>query len=484
MWGIPHIPFGFSPLVAKSRNVTCFRVLAALVLLLAGSALAPSASASTSEPTYYGWGYNNVGQLGVGNTTSATVPTPGYGTAFTQIVAGLRFACGLTPDGAAYCWGENSSGQLGVGNTTSSLSPQPVAGGHTFVSLAAGSAFACGVTSTDAIFCWGYNGNGQLGVGDTTDRLVPSLVPNIYSQVSAGFENACALTPSGQAFCWGTGSYFGEPTAIGNGTLNSYTLPVAVTMPAGRTFVSIGVGWFSACALDDLGVAWCWGINGQGQLGTGDTAGKLVPTAVLGGLSFTSLSVGGSHRCAITTTGSTYCWGDNINGQVGDGSTTNQTSPQPIAGGLTFTSVAAYTDYSCGLTALGAAYCWGNNREGQLGRGTQGNTPETTPEPVLGGQLFSRLSEGSRAGQFTFGLPLRPASGDQVPTAAMQQFGRAESDTCGAQPADLADFPALGDRVKDIGWGASWAQWPNGGTGGFVCTRQPYYTNLGTWSVR
>lgn len=80
-------------------------------------------------------------------------------------------------------------------------------------------------------------------------------------------------------------------------------------------------------------------------------------------------------------------------------------------------------------------------------------------------------------------LPETPASGNRVPTAPLQQFARAESETCDSQPATLIDFPALADEV-DRAWSMSWAQWPNGGTGGFVCTRQPYYTSRGTWSVQ
>lgn len=74
------------------------------------------------------------------------------------------------------------------------------------------------------------------------------------------------------------------------------------------------------------------------------------------------------------------------------------------------------------------------------------------------------------------------ASGSEVPTAPMQQFARAESDTCERQPQNLVDFPAL-THFHNLAWGMSWAQWPNGGTGGFVCTRQPYYTTAGTWAV-
>jgi len=79
--------------------------------------------------------------------------------------------------------------------------------------------------------------------------------------------------------------------------------------------------------------------------------------------------------------------------------------------------------------------------------------------------------------------PAREVSGGDVPRAPLQEFARAEADSCDTQPDDLVDFPALG-HLDHLNWGPSWAWWPNGGTGGFVCTRQPYYTNLDSWSVR
>lgn len=77
-----------------------------------------------------------------------------------------------------------------------------------------------------------------------------------------------------------------------------------------------------------------------------------------------------------------------------------------------------------------------------------------------------------------------PASGDQVPTAPLQQFGRSESQDCSTTTIpDSVLLPGVGEDQRRDGWGMSWAQWPNGGTGGFVCTRQPYFTNTGRWSV-
>lgn len=80
-------------------------------------------------------------------------------------------------------------------------------------------------------------------------------------------------------------------------------------------------------------------------------------------------------------------------------------------------------------------------------------------------------------------LPPRAASGDQVPVAALQQYAPAPGEDCGANPPSDVDFPALVGR-RDSGWSLSWAYWPNGGLGGPVCTRQPYYTSGQTWEVR
>lgn len=44
---------------------------------------------------------------------------------------------------------------------------------------------------------------------------------------------------------------------------------------------------------------------------------------------------------------------------------------------------------------------------------------------------------------------------------------------------------ASADATCDAGWTASWALWPNGGTGGWVCNREQYYdTATASWAYR
>lgn len=83
-------------------------------------------------------------------------------------------------------------------------------------------------------------------------------------------------------------------------------------------------------------------------------------------------------------------------------------------------------------------------------------------------------------------IPARPASGEPgtVPVAPLQQFAIGSEETCDQTPADFTDFPGISDALLHSRWGKSWAEWPNGGLGGFVCTRQPFYTASGNWSVQ
>jgi alpha-tubulin suppressor-like RCC1 family protein len=72
------------------------------------------------------WGYNNYGQLGQGNVTGSSVPlNVDLGSASvprraTKIAVGLYHACASLDNGDLKCWGWNNYGQLGIGNSVGS----------------------------------------------------------------------------------------------------------------------------------------------------------------------------------------------------------------------------------------------------------------------------------------------------------------------------------------------------------------------------
>jgi len=134
------------------------------------------------------------------------------------------------------------------------------------------------------------------------------------------------------------------------------------------------------------GAVYCWGYNGNGQLGNNSTTNSNVPVQVEGvggtGLlsAITSIAAGWQHTCALTTTGAVYCWGDNYFGQLGNNSTTNSNVPVQVEGvggsGLLsgIASIAAGPEHTCAVTTTGAVYCWGYNGYGQLGNNSTTNS--------------------------------------------------------------------------------------------------------------
>lgn len=285
------------------------------------------------------------------------------------------------------------------------LVPFPVASAPAFVQLSAGGAHTCGLTSDGSAWCWGNNANGQLGDGSLTSRHAPIAVATTvkFASISAGFDHTCALASGGAAWCWGANSR-GQ---LGDSTRTRRSVPVPVRQPDALTFVQIVAGGVGGdyggftCALSSAHAAWCWGANDRAQLGRGtrDFAAYVQPGIVSGGLTFTSL-VGslGSHVCGLTPEGRAYCWGGNGNGELGDGSNIGSLLPLAVPGGLLFTQLTAggYLEagHTCGLTSTGAAYCWGDNGAGAVGDGTMGG--RRTPVAVAGNHRFASLSAGHR----------------------------------------------------------------------------------------
>lgn len=178
-------------------------------------------------------------------------------------------------------------------------------------------------------------------------------------------------------------------------TVGSVTAQVNVEVAAKWT--AIGAGGSHSCALDALGYAFCWGENGNGQLGVSGIEYDTIPTPVSGDRRYASLVVGRDHACGLTSDHTAYCWGYNTSGQLGIGSLASYRvfSPTPVAGGYSFASLASAGGHTCGLTTTGDAYCWGWEGAGELGNGVSGTfTGQPAPVAVLGGQRFSAMTGG------------------------------------------------------------------------------------------
>ena len=93
------------------------------------------------------------------------------------------------------------------------------------------------------------------------------------------------------------------------------------------------------------------------------------------GPAISNIAPGGEDTCALLTSGGVECWGDNGYGQLGDGNTTDSLIPRPVKG-ISYRHGRGHVGYhSCALLASGAVQCWGYNLYGELGNGsTSGNS--------------------------------------------------------------------------------------------------------------
>jgi len=162
--------------------------------------------------------------------------------------------------------------------------------------------------------------------------------------------------------------------------------------------VLVAIGASFACALSSTGVVKCWGENGTGQLGLGDTGdrgdgpgemGENLPPVELGsGRRATNLACGYQHCCALLDDGSLKCWGWNHDGQLGLGDTNprgagpaqmgDHLPPVDLGAGRKAVALAVAGRHSCAMLEDGSVKCWGQNFSGELGLGdanTHGSRP-------------------------------------------------------------------------------------------------------------
>ncbi|WP_155123548.1 MULTISPECIES: chromosome condensation regulator RCC1 [unclassified Actinoplanes] len=286
-----------------------------------------------TDGTLWCWGPNDVGQAGwnlpYGYPKQVTAATT-----WRTVTAGDRHACGTQTDNTLWCWGYASSGQTGQNNTATQTVPVQVSQAPATswsAILSAGDNHTCAIKTDNTLWCWGNNSAGQLGMaaGDTTNRLVPVKIGSAtWSAVAAGAQQTCGIQTDGSLWCWGSGAN----GRLGQGDTTGYQAPKQVGTLTTWSRVTAGGG--HVCAIQTDGTLWCWGLNSSGQLGVavGDTTDRPSVTRVGTATSWKSISAGQGHTCGTQTLRTVWCWGQNGYGQLGLGDTINRTVPTQLAG--------------------------------------------------------------------------------------------------------------------------------------------------------
>jgi alpha-tubulin suppressor-like RCC1 family protein/uncharacterized protein YjdB len=299
------------------------------------------AAALRADGSLWAWGYNEYGQVGNGTTAlrQALPVRAGEDSDWAVVSAGGYHTAALKADGSLWTWGWNNMGQLGLGDEGSGTNrsvPTRVGTDNDWAAVSTGQQWVAALKTDGSIWTWGVGQMGSLGIGNNGNRNVPTRVggDNDWVSIDTGDWHAMAIKADGSLWAWGF-NYYGGPESgvLGDGSNTNQNHPVRV--------VSTDVAWASASAtgyhtagLKADGSVWVWGHNEYGQLGLGDTENRLVPAQAWDTGQWAVVLCSRYSTAALKADGSLWAWGDNQYGQLGDGTTTRQMSPVLVGEGF------------------------------------------------------------------------------------------------------------------------------------------------------
>jgi alpha-tubulin suppressor-like RCC1 family protein len=274
------------------------------------------------------WGFNDVGQLGVGDIlpratpTKVSLPRPAV-----AVAAGRGFSVAALDDGRVFTWGTNTIGQLGDGGRDAVVDPVQATGLSGIVAVAAGNAHALALGSDGRVWGWGANASGQLGDGSFKASLVPVVTGLAeIARIRAGGDHSAAVSRRRTLYLWGENA--DGQLGLGAGA------PADVGVPTGvvQAVVDVAPGSRMTLLVGSDGLARSTGANDAGSLGDGGTTARSSFGAVSVVSAGITVGAGGlSFAAAIADNGTTFLWGDNGSKQLGNATITATGTSTPTA---------------------------------------------------------------------------------------------------------------------------------------------------------
>jgi RCC1 and BTB domain-containing protein len=160
----------------------------------------------------YGFGRNDYGQIGCTNYPHQLTPIKINGFNNEKVISvscGYEHSLALTEYGEVYGWGRNDLGQLGINNVTHQNTPNKVQNlNDVFIEkIICGQSHSLLLSSVGDIYAFGYNRCGQIGDGNTNNLSNPFKIINSNKFVdiaSSTLSNiSIAETQNGSCFVWG-----------------------------------------------------------------------------------------------------------------------------------------------------------------------------------------------------------------------------------------------------------------------------------------
>jgi alpha-tubulin suppressor-like RCC1 family protein len=243
--------------------------------------------------------------------------------------------------------------------------------------------------------CWGRNGQGQLGNNTTSTSNVPVDVkfPVGIAQLRtlvAGDSHTCALLVDSQVYCWGNNGDGQLGVAVGPTSL----VPVQVGNLGAPDVIA--AGGKHTCARDgnDMSLR-CFGSNSSHQIDDSNDTQKSTPTLISTPVKpRDQISLGAEHSCYVDQNRDVNCWGRNDLGQLGIGSTANVGTPTKVMlPSATDPKEIRASDQGTCARVSNLVYCWGAGLSGELGNQTE-TAVATIPVQVFGISDATAIAKG------------------------------------------------------------------------------------------
>jgi hypothetical protein len=255
----------------------------------------------------------------------------------------------------------------------------------------------CG-SSTCADLANDPNNCGSCGhtCGDAGYGCVNGGCGNEVVDLATGVFHACVVNRAGEVWCWGENSVqqCGGP---GGAACLPQTCRLPMKVAGMKGAVSVAAAYGSSCAADDGGTVFCWGGNGNQELGN-DGGLESSPVKVNLPAKITQVVGGYAMVCAVSVNHDLYCWGRNECGSMGlgyegasDGGYVGNFAPTLVMSGVTSVRMSYPSEQgsTCATQTDGGVICWGNNVYGALTYfsstsycgGPSGSTYNPIPEP-------------------------------------------------------------------------------------------------------
>lgn len=393
-------------------HMTHSLVSGAFIALLGSGVCAPDALAAQTAPapilkvvvsnhalalradsTVLGWGRYRAGQLGeapvltskrrYGVAAPIPITLPGK---VLDIAVNEDASYALLADGTVYAWGTNSQGELGNGNRDAptlpngehgQATPQPVRGLRDVVQIGALNRSALALLRDGTMRAWGSHDGGVLGDGVVPARFGESMAPATtpvtvqgvsgVKQFSVGGGHVVALTADGRVFAWGLNGSGELATGEKSDTPSSRPVEMAHMSDVVSAVAGMGVTGF----VKRDGTVWMVGNIRGGLFGipetqtNGSETWSGTPRAVPGvrNVAMLTMATLGRHAIALLKDGTLRAWGNSDWGQIGNGvgGFFVWTPVTPKIAGVT--AVWATGNNSFAVTRDGGFWMWG----GELG---------------------------------------------------------------------------------------------------------------------